>query len=121
MRALDEAFDRLPKTTEPMQLFRAAGEEFSRIVGTLKVGDDVVDPGFVSTSFDERAARDFLSGDKVLVEIVLPRDSRAIQTEKYNPFKGENETLLPRDTRFRYLGKERDVYRFRANPRPIAA
>lgn len=124
MRALDEAFERNQRTSEVMQLFRAAGEEFANVVDTLKVGDDVVDPGFVSTSFDERTARDFLSNNqgsnKVLVEIVLPKDSRAIQTEKYNPFKGENETLLPRDTKFRYLGKERDVYRFRANPRPAA-
>lgn len=124
MRALDEAFERNQRTTEVMQLFRAAGEEFANVVDTLKVGEDVVDPGFVSTSFDERTARDFLSNNqgsnKVLVEIVLPKDSRAIQTEKYNPFKGENETLLPRDTKFRYLGKERDVYRFRANPRPAA-
>jgi hypothetical protein len=124
VKALDEAFERSNKTTEVMQLFRAAGEEFAAVVDGLKVGDDVVDPAYVSTSFDERTARDFMSGsgdNKVLIEIVLPKDSRAINTNPFNPFKGENETLLPRDTTFRYLGKERDVYRFRANPRPVAA
>jgi hypothetical protein len=121
VKALDEAFDRSTKTTEVMQLFRAAGEEFADVVGMLKVGADVVDPAFVSTTIDENYARTLLGGQsgerKVLIEVVLPKDSRAINTTPFNPFKGENETLLPRNTTFRYLGKERDVYRFRANPR----
>lgn len=125
VRALDEAFDRAMKTTEVMQLFRAAGEEFADVVEKLKVGEDVTDKAFVSTTFDEQYARTLMGGQsgdkKALIEIVLPKDSRAIDTSPFNPFKGENETLLPRNTTFRYLGKERDVYRFRANPRPIAA
>jgi hypothetical protein len=125
VRTLDEAFDRAMKTTELMQLFRAAGEEFADYVDAIKVGEDLTDEAFVSTTTDERLARTFLSGQpgekKVLVEIVLPKDSRAIDTSPFNPFKGENEVLLPRNTKFRYLGMERDVYRFRANPAPRAA
>lgn len=125
VKALDEAFDRAMKTTEVMQLFRAAGEEFANVVDTLKVGEDVTDHAFASTTIDENYARTLMAGQsgdrKALIEVVLPKDSRAIDTSPFNPFKGENETLLPRNTTFRYLGKERDVYRFRANPRPIAA
>jgi hypothetical protein len=119
--ALDEAFERNQRTTEVMQLFRAAGEEFAAYVDALKVGDNLIDEGFASTTTDERLARSFLSGQpgekKVMVEIVLPKDSKAIDTSPFNPFKGENEVLLPRNTTFKYLGMERDVYRFRANPR----
>jgi SPP1 gp7 family putative phage head morphogenesis protein len=125
VKALDEAFERNQKTTEVMQLYRAAGEEFADVVETLKVGEDVTDKAFVSTTIDENYARTLMGGQsgdrKALIEVVLPKDSRAIDTTPFNPFKGENETLLPRNTTFRYLGKERDVYRFRANPRPIAA
>lgn len=66
------------------------------------VGATVSDPGFTSTSINPQVSSGTFAGD-VLLQIEVPRGSRAAYVENISQNGGEEELLLDRGTRFEIL------------------
>jgi hypothetical protein len=126
---LDDIFARARWAEQGTVLYRGGvGEARLR---NLKVGDTIDDPGFTSATRDLYTARAFAekagaAPGAPIISIELPAGARALETAK----AGEHsdlaiemaEVLLDRGTPLRFLGKDDDFYRFRAEaPAPKAA
>jgi hypothetical protein len=75
-----------------------------------KKGDIIQDKGYTSTSFRPNAAMAFLDMENNLrhhlIHIKIPAYSRAVYMH-HNNSSEEQEVLLPRGSKFKYLGKEK--------------
>jgi len=107
---LDNALARSP-APRPMVLARGIHDPAAvKAVGNLKVGDSFVDPGFVSTSYDDQIARDYASwllgeqSNGIKLDISVPEGypTLAIPSE----FPKERELLLGRGGKFTVTGIE---------------
>jgi hypothetical protein len=84
----------------------------------LKPGDVVSDDAYVSTSIGTKLADSCKSVNKSkgktvheTMRIIMPQDTSGIFLGKISDFEDENEYLLPRGTKLRYLGLDSDGYR----------
>jgi hypothetical protein len=69
--------------------------------------DDVIeDKGFVSTSSDETRAIGFgRSRDSTILQIHVPKGSKAMSVKELSGFAAEEEILLNKESKFRILKK----------------
>ena len=96
---LDSLFERVPPTTKPITLWRDMDIELH----------DHIQKGFVSTSLNN----DQLDSDSDLdspvccqYEIHVPVDAKLLPLLELSEATNEREILLPRNSKFRYVGKE---------------
>lgn len=91
------------KTKEDMVVYRGFSEDIS--VG-LNPGDIIEDKGFVSTSSDENRADGFVrSRNATLLQIHVPKGSKAMSVKELSGFAAEEEILLNKNSKFRILKK----------------
>jgi 2'-5' RNA ligase len=124
IKALDTAIEQT-ELSEGITAHRAVGIDLEELLGkTPKVGDTFVDKGFISTTLDRRllADMDIIGEGGDTVAIRIPRGARALAPEEYatvmkeygaglTEFGGggrEMELILPRGTKFKVIGRERD-------------
>jgi hypothetical protein len=76
----------------------------------LKIGDTIVDHGFLSTSRRrEEAVRFMREGSSgMLLRIRLPQGCNALDLSPYSTNPDEQEILLPRETELLVLGYDAD-------------
>lgn len=107
LKHMDAAFAKA-STAEDMVVYRGVTGDFFQ---KLTVGSEFVDGGFVSTTSDLKAARNFLRGDRsenVLMEIKVPKGSKAISLGDIGAFaKTEQEILLNRGGKFRVIEQQK--------------
>lgn len=97
-------------------LFRGVSGPFADQMGTLKPGDAIIDPGFTSTTLDAKVARNITArhdGRAVVMRIYADQGARAlIPAQDSHYFADEDEVLLPRGTRLRFLRRTAATYDF---------
>lgn len=104
-RALDDGFaDARAVLPENVLVWRRAANA-QQIFGGLKPGDEFIDRGYTSTTFDDQVAEDFVDdygdpADTVMVQIRVPAGSRAIAPDAIDAGTQEDELTLPRGTKF---------------------
>lgn len=96
--AMDKAFKKAKPTPSNMVVFRAAPPEF--VQGSQNYGDVFQDKGFVSTSLDSSF------GETNGYAIAVPKGSKGLFIAEVAPNPEEAEFLLPRDSKFKYIGKD---------------
>lgn len=75
-----------------------------RAGGSLKVGQTISDPGYVSTTRSRTTAENFASnkyGNGYVFRINAPKGTKAAPVESFTKVKGEDEFLMPRGTSFK--------------------
>jgi SPP1 gp7 family putative phage head morphogenesis protein len=87
--------------TEDILLYR--GVNTTDWLGEIKVGDQVHDAGFVSTSTDFKTAKHMARGG-LLFEIEAPKGTKGVSLIKYSESPEEFEVLLHRGTTFTITG-----------------
>jgi hypothetical protein len=104
-------------TNEDQTVYRGVSK-FSKVFEGLKVGDTVVDNGFMSTSQFHEVAEKFstpLNKDAGVFEISLPKGSKAVDVGAVLDFKyggGEGEMLLPSGTALKITSIEQRKPKF---------
>lgn len=105
---LDAGFsDARAITTENVVVYRGMGD-VEETLAELRPGDEWIDRGFISTSFNKDAAEAFTTessggiDDTAVISILVPAGSRAIAPLALDASdsQGESELLLPRGTKF---------------------
>ena len=78
-------------------------------IGDVQAGDIYCDKGFCSTSLTRGGGLSFTSWspNRVLCEIVVPKDTQTAVTKKPSEHSGEAEVLLGRNTRFNVVSVEK--------------
>lgn len=105
---LDSAIKRAKPIPNDMVVYRTAPDIFLKQVSSLGPGTVLKDKGFVSTSLgNERADSAVGSSNQVGLSIALPAGSKGMYVQKLSEVYGEHEVLLPRNSKFRYLGRNR--------------
>jgi hypothetical protein len=100
----------IAKTALPtdMRLYRGVPKEFAH---DFKPGEKFVDPGFGSTSVNDKTASYFAKGDGVLLHILAPKGHRGLPLDGHSNFEEEHEVLLPRNTTYHVVNRQgRNVY-----------
>lgn len=114
IKALDKLFDTIPnklKNKNQMVVYRGAPltKDLEKIINRTSPTDIYTDKAYVSTSKDKQVAKRFaLEPDKVLFEIIIPRNSSIIDDEELpshcrSLLSTEQEVLLPRNTQLKIL------------------
>ena len=107
IRGLDDYIaSRATPTDQDIVIYRGSTSKLNPI-WELNVGGVFRDFGFVSTSISSAKAREFKSSEGTMMEIELPKGSRAIfmnASGAEHNHKEEKEVLLPRGSRFEILG-----------------
>lgn len=101
---MDSAFQHA-QTQEQITVYRGVP---AAVAERLVAGASFTDPGFVSTSSDEKIARSFAGGG-ALMEVVVPKGSRALSmwdVPKDPDVGDEKEILLNRGGSFRVVGRK---------------
>lgn len=95
-RVLDGIFDRLPGTTEQIEVYR--GMKLTKQLDQLKVGSVIKDKAYVSTTTDPDIARVFTQGaDGIIVKARMPPGTKAWRMLD----EQESEILLQRNQAWR--------------------
>ena len=82
------------KTPKPIITYRGIDIDYvSKIKKDLVVGNKLYDYGFASTSSDIRVAEDFV-GDGYLMEVHIPKGSRAASIDSLSNFAGDEKEVL---------------------------
>ena len=94
--AVESAIARSPAIGRDVRAFRGVNPTDAPDVLKLKVGDVMVDKGFVSTSLDPKIAVDFSSGGslKTVFEIGVPKKTKGLWMEKAIGDAMEDEFLM---------------------------
>lgn len=104
-KTLEDAFEHT-RTKEDMVLYRGFANNIS--VG-LNPGDIIEDKGFVSTSSEEKRAVGFgRTRDSTILQIYVPKGSKAMSVKELSGFAAEEEILLNKNSKFRILKKVGD-------------
>ncbi len=123
----DKLTDVLDKVSFPMTVkaFRAINadtdEEGEAILANFKanVGKAIVDKAFVSTTVSEKYARKWGEGSEapgVLVEVVIPKGSKALYIPKEVSGKQEYEVLVQRNSKFKVQSVEGSIVKLELEP-----
>jgi len=120
--------DSLIEKAEPldMELVAFRGVKDPSFLASLEEGDSFVDPAFSSTSLTHGIALSFAGYEAppenqgILLQIDLPPGTRGLFPNsalkgKNNPFAGENEFILPRNTKYKLISKQGKVWNVEAN------
>ena len=97
--------------THPMSQDTVVYRGMQQDVSGLEVGDEYSDKAFVSTTLaystaDAFATKDY-NANEVMCEILVPKGARCTVTVDPAGASGEHEILLPRDSKFKVVGKEK--------------
>ena len=95
---IDSAFSKVPALDHTVKVYRGVD---NKIYEKLKSADSFVDDGFVSTSRALYGAKSFN-----VLEILVPRGTKALFLGNATDYLDEGEVLLPRGTRFKNKGKD---------------
>jgi hypothetical protein len=107
IQAMDKAIAKTALPTD-MRLYRGVPKEFAH---DFKPGEKFVDPGFGSTSVNDKTASYFAKGDGVLLHILAPKGHRGLPLDGHSSFEEEHEVLLPRNTTYHVVNRQgRNVY-----------
>jgi ADP-ribosyltransferase exoenzyme/Phage Mu protein F like protein len=116
IKQLDSVIKEAPVLNENMLTYRGIwGTKTTQFFTNLKPGDTFTDEGFISTSLNKDIAANFARYDKanggIMLEIVNPKGTKgifplALRTEMIPKYIGENEWLLPRNTKFKVVSIE---------------
>ena len=90
------------KTPKPIVTYRGIGSNYiNDIEDDLTIGNKLYDYGFASTSSDKAIAKKFMEDDGYLMEVHIPKGSRAASIDSLSNFSGvENEVLIDRNACF---------------------
>jgi hypothetical protein len=86
------AFDELKPLPESLWVYRNTDLP-EKIIDTIKVGEDFVDPAFLSTTI--RSTMDFSGSKGNRFRIFLPKGSKTIPVLNHSKHNSENEIILP--------------------------
>lgn len=102
LQSMDAAFARAA-TKEPIVAYRGVSGDFA---AKLKPGVTYTDGGFTSVSSDPKAADNFVRGDgSALLEVRVPKGSKAVSVKAFSQFKGEEEIVLNRGGNYRVVDR----------------
>lgn len=87
---LASAFKEIDPLPEPMWVYRGTTISAS-LIDKLNIGDDYVDPGFLSTSLKPNMA----FGSDLIMRIYLPKGAKVIPILNHSSHDNEREVLLP--------------------------
>ena len=89
------------RTPKPIVTYRGVNEDYVDMMESeFKVGNRLVDYGFASTSSDIEVAKTFC-GDGYLMEVHIPKGSRAASIDSLSNFSGvEKEVLIDKEAYF---------------------
>lgn len=102
MHALDNAVANSKLVTD-LTVYRGSRGALDERLRTMQPGEMVEDKGFVSTSRIYEFAKAFAGG--TVMEIALQKGQSAIDVSPYSLSSKEQEILLPRGTKLRYVGR----------------
>lgn len=92
-------------TTEDIIAYRGVS---SKVFDKLEIGAIIKDNGFTSTTTKLNIAKSFAStsaassnGESLVMEVRIPKGSRAVSVLKYTTHKNEEEILIDRDSEYR--------------------
>lgn len=110
---LDKMFS-IARTKEPMVVYRGisnlSADEF---FGEYKLGAEIQDKGFMSTSINGVKSSGFAGKGYGLFKIRVPAGASALSMrytedgKRFSAYPNEDEILLPRNTRYRVVGFEK--------------
>ena len=72
----------------------------NEIMDNLKIGDSIVDAGFISSSTDKNVARGFANENGYIMEILIPAGSHATSVDHISTNNGEEEVLIENNSTF---------------------
>jgi len=105
LAAMDGAFARAA-ITKPITVYRGVGEDAKSFYHTLKLGDVIADPAFVSTSTSRVISLKSYKGGEpggTIMEIRVPEGTKAISIKSISAAPWEQEILFNRGTRLRVI------------------
>ena len=95
-------------TSRKLIIYRGVDADYAAVLERrgLRIGDSIIDAGFLSASTREDVARQFLGweGGGMLLKIHLPAGSNALEMQPYSEHPEEHEILLARDVELRVIG-----------------
>jgi|SRR3990172_2646716 len=98
---LDSAFAKAVLAEDVIVYRGMKGSRWKRTFASLQIGQTVlIDQAVLSTSMSRSFAANWIHGSGFVVEILLPKGSRAISMEKLTSNKTEFEILLDRGSKF---------------------
>lgn len=101
---LDKTFQKA-SSLEDFTVYRGVSEDFAN---KLKSGTSFYDKGFVSTTSDKNIAGEFSGSKGVLMEISVPKGSKAISLAKSSKHPEEKEILLNRNGKYKITGESKN-------------
>lgn len=112
---IDDFIANAKRTPDNMVVFRRASTQFTGgQLSKLRPGDEFIDKGFVSTTMNVKRMStvkydewDIDDPEKLVpFAIALPKGSKAAYVTSISKVPNEEEMLLPRNSKFRYIGRE---------------
>jgi len=93
---------------ENITLYRGTNYDYFK---NYKVGDEIEISTYLSTSLNEKIANEFKqkgrnSNNPIMVEIQCPKGSNGIYMGDYVQSYNEQEVILPRNQKYKYISKE---------------
>ena len=89
------------KTKKNMITYRGISSSYiNEIMDNLKIGDSIVDAGFISSSTDKNVARGFANENGYIMEILIPAGSHATSVDHISTNNGEEEVLIENNSTF---------------------
>lgn len=117
---MDEIFTKIPPVEFNFVCYRGTSFNF---IEDAEVGDIVEDKGFVSTSLNEHVTTKFIDAEQNCCHYVIyiPANSRVVplwninfidgvEKSSYYRYHLQDEILLPRNSKFKYLGQVKSNY-----------
>lgn len=100
---IDSLFNKIPPLETPLSVFRGISGDFSKyLLDNLSIGFSFTDPSYVSTTDSLKLASKFSRGpDGMLLEIIIPENSRVLVTDETSQNFGE--ILLNRNSFFQVI------------------
>jgi SPP1 gp7 family putative phage head morphogenesis protein len=117
---LKEVIMKAPALEEPIVVFRGVKSDAKDKLLRLKAGSTYEEPGFVSTSFEQKASERFLGENGVMLEIVVPAGTRGLSVQPFSKefFNGvkEYEWLMAPGTKFKVISRVGKVIKVEVIP-----
>lgn len=119
---IDKSFEKAAPSANETTLYRGVrirqNSKFAEVLNNLKVGDTLVEDGYMSTTTDLNIARSFENGENgFMFEIKMPKGSKTINVEDFTGteifkknagnIRDEAEVLLQRGSNFKVASIEK--------------
>lgn len=103
---LDDAL-KIKKTPRPLIVYSGTNEEHAQI---LRNNDEVLHPGYISTSIDPKKAVSFATGKSGdVLKIHVPAGHAGLYTGEMSSIPSEREFIMPRGTKLRIDHTKREI------------